>query len=293
MPTPPGLEVTDRIRTAIITAVFSVDSIYDKLALKGGNALRLVYAIQDRTSLDLDFSLEGDFPNFEETREALFRALGDRLDSAGFHVFDLQMTARPPHASGTWGGYRLELKVITREGYQACGGDIGRLRRQAVELSAAHNRTWTVEISKFEYCGPKKKLELDHHTIFVYTPEMIVIEKLRALCQQMPEYSKRGHPAPRARDFYDIFEVMQQLTSRDVLRLPENAVLARAIFAAKEVPINLLAKIRATRDFHATDWPSVEQAVLGTLHPFNTYFDFVSRLAQELEPLWNEETPAG
>ena len=34
------------------------------LALKGGNALRLVHGITSRTSVDLDFSIKQDFPNF-------------------------------------------------------------------------------------------------------------------------------------------------------------------------------------------------------------------------------------
>jgi hypothetical protein len=33
---------------------------------------------------------------------------------------------------------------------------------------------------------------------------MIVVEKLRAICQQMNEYSHRRYSTPRARDFYDI-----------------------------------------------------------------------------------------
>ena len=33
---------------------------------------------------------------------------------------------------------------------------------------------------------------------------MIAIEKLRATCQQMPEYGIRGAATQRARDFYDI-----------------------------------------------------------------------------------------
>lgn len=48
----------------------------------------------------------------------------------------------------------------------------------------------------------------EHYPVFVYTTEMLVAEKLRAICQQMPEYGpvvKRSWPgAARARDFLDI-----------------------------------------------------------------------------------------
>lgn len=211
MPVASGFEVTDRIRIAVITAVFSVDALYDKLALKGGNALRLVYAVQDRTSLDLDFSLEGDFPDFDETREALFHALRGRLDLAGYRVFDERLFKRPPNFTGTWGGYQLEFKVIAKREYESLGGDLARMRRSAIILDATQSRTWTVQISRFESCEGKIKREIENFSIYVYTPEMLVIEKLRALCQQMPEYPHRGHPAPRARDFYDICEVLQKL----------------------------------------------------------------------------------
>lgn len=288
MPTPPGLEVTDRIRSAVITAVFSVDDIFDRLALKGGNALRLIYAIQDRTSLDLDFSLEGDLSDFEQTRQALFHSLRDRLDSAGYHVFDERFEQRPRNPTEAWGGYRLEFKVVSKEEYLQLAGDVEQLRRRAVELSSTHHRTWRVEISKFEFCTGKRRYELDDYTIFVYTPEMIVIEKLRALCQQMPEYPYRGHPSPRSRDFYDIYETLQSLIGVEDLKTSACADLAHSIFDAKKVPLMLLHKIRQTRDFHAPDWPSVEQAVVGRPEAFDFYFDFVAQLAEELESLWIE-----
>lgn len=286
MPTATGLEATDRIRIAVLAAVFSVDSLYDKLALKGGNALRLVYAIQDRTSLDLDFSLEGDFPDFDKTRDSLFRALHDRLDSAGYRVFDERLLKRPPSPTGTWGGYQLEFKVITKADHQRLGSDLTRLRREAIVLSAAQSRTWTAQISRFEFCEGKVRREVEDQPIYVYTPEMIVIEKLRALCQQMPEYPHRSYPTPRARDFYDIHEVLQKLILAEDLKTAASIELARAIFGAKQVPLALLPRIRETRDFHAPDWPSVEQSILGRRDSFDVYFDFVVRLIEELEHLW-------
>jgi hypothetical protein len=281
-----GFEVTDRIRIAVITALFSVDSLYDRLALKGGNALRLIYEIQDRTSLDLDFSLDGDFPDFVGTRDALFHALRDRLDSAGYALFDEDLSKRPPNANGTWGGYQLEFKVIRKEDYERLGGDLGSVRRQAITLSATQIRKWTVQISKFEFCEGKVKREIDDQAIYVYTPEMIVIEKLRALCQQMPEYSHRGHPTPRARDFYDIHEILQKLILAEDLKTPGSVQLARSIFDAKHVPLSLLSRIRQTREFHAPDWPSVDQSIVGRRYSFDVYFDVVVRLVEELEHVW-------
>jgi hypothetical protein len=43
------------VRRIAITALFSDDVLFDKVVLKGGNALNLALGISDRTSLDLDF----------------------------------------------------------------------------------------------------------------------------------------------------------------------------------------------------------------------------------------------
>ena len=50
---------------------------------------------------------------------------------------------------------------------------------------------------------------------------MLLLEKLRALCQQMKEYEFSSHPTARARDFYDIHLVLTK-TGTD-LSTEENA----------------------------------------------------------------------
>ena len=70
------------IRRLAIVALFSDDKLTEKLVLKGGNALSLVYGVSSRTSLDLDFSMESDFEDLNEAREMLFRVLRDRFGSA-------------------------------------------------------------------------------------------------------------------------------------------------------------------------------------------------------------------
>jgi predicted nucleotidyltransferase component of viral defense system len=65
------------------------------LALKGGNALSLVHGITSRTSIDLDFSIAQDFPDFPRANERIFRMLKDRFDSAGYVVFDEKLIPKP------------------------------------------------------------------------------------------------------------------------------------------------------------------------------------------------------
>jgi hypothetical protein len=85
---------------------------------------------------------------------------------------------------------------------------------------------------------------------------MIAIEKIRAICQQMPEYTLQRRPSARARDFYDIY-LITAITGMS-FSSAENLELVRHIFAAKEVPLNLLEKIQEQRKFHRPDWDSVK-----------------------------------
>jgi hypothetical protein len=281
-----ALPPLDAIRCAIIAALFSDDYLYDHLVLKGGNALRLVYRLQERTSLDLDFSLDTEFFDLADTQRRLTRALRDRLDSAGYVSFDEKLEERPPHPTGRWGGYLLTFKVIAKLEQARLGGELDALRRNALSFGPFQQRNWSVEISRYEYCEGKIPYELDSQSIYVYSPEMLAIEKLRALCQQLPDYPHRRYPAPRARDFYDLHSLATRLSPPPRLDSAGSVKQARAIFRAKEVPIPLLRQIRQARDFHAADWPSVQVSTTGTLRNFDFYFEFVATLAERLEPLW-------
>ncbi len=83
------------IRRQTITALFADDKLLELLVLKGGNALSLVHGLSPRSSLDVDFSIEGDFPDIDEVRIRIFRSLHDRFDSLGYVVFDEEFTAKP------------------------------------------------------------------------------------------------------------------------------------------------------------------------------------------------------
>jgi hypothetical protein len=112
---------------------------------------------------------------------------------------------------------------------------------------------------------------------------MIAAEKLRAICQQMPGYPFGRIKKPRARDFYDIYQIVKE--NGIDLSTADNLSTLAAIFEAKQVPIELLAQIDKYRDFHALDWPSVEESISGPHEGFDFYFDFVTRLASDLKSL--------
>ena len=288
---PPDLR---QIRRVLLTAVASDDLLYEQLVFKGGNALELIHKIGERASLDLDFSMEGDTADAADLDARLRRAVVDRLDSLGLLVFDWKFGPRPNTPRGAlarWGGYRAEFKVIEKDLARSLGDNLDALRRQAVELGPEHQRVFQIDISKFEFCRGSAEVEVDHYRLQVYTPAMIAAEKLRAICQQMPEYVQRLNPAPRPRDFYDIHAIVAGAG----VRLVDDRDLVRHMFDAKEVPYRLLALMPCgrEREFHGQAWSAVEQAVRGEVRPFDFYFDFVCARAEELKPLWEMDPPLG
>jgi hypothetical protein len=280
------------IRRLIITALFADDKLMDKLVLKGGNALSLVYSLSKRTSLDLDFSIEKDFEDVDEVRQLMFRTLQDRFDSAGYVVFDLALNAKPrlegPDAMPWWGGYELSFKVIDKQKQQRLKSRLDKQRIDALVIGPNQERTFKVDLSKYEFVEGKVAKELDYYTIYVYPPAMIAIEKLRAICQQMPEYEIKDRGTARARDFYDIHLI---LTNLGVLLIEqENQELIQNVFAAKKVPLRLLGLINQQREFHRPDWPAVVSSVDGKVEDFDFYFDFVVDEVDRLKALWIKES---
>jgi hypothetical protein len=116
---------------------------------------------------------------------------------------------------------------------------------------------------------------------------MMVCEKLRAICQQMPEYGtvvkRKRLGSPRARDFLDIHTLV---TERHLeLSAVENQQLLRRIFHAKRVPMSLLKLIAKYRPFHSENFPAVKDTVKPgvKLEPFDFYFDFVLELVSKIQ----------
>src|SRR5262245_42070097 len=203
----------DEVRRRILIAMFSDDELMDALVLKGGNALTLIYKVGQRTSIDMDFSMQTAFADLEDAERRIFSTLRREFAAIGYVVFDEAFTPKPAQPGANqpewWGGYGVEFKLAERALFDKLSGDIASLRRQAEVLGPLQKRKFTIDISKNEFCEGKLKREVDDYTIYVYSLEMIAMEKLRAICQQMPEYALARTPTPRARDFYDICQIVE------------------------------------------------------------------------------------
>ena len=290
---PPTPALLDQIKKWAVQALFSDDNLMNQLVFKGGNAMALIHKISSRASVDLDFSLNGDFANFPAVAVRLEQLLAETFRANGFEVFDFRMQEKPKVVSlelaSFWGGYDVEFKLSDAATFAKHAGNLEQQRRTAVTLGKGPK--FEIDISRFEYTEGKQATDIDGLRIFVYSPLMIVCEKLRAICQQMPDYGpiiKRDRPGgARARDFVDI----HLLATKCKLSLQDESaqILLREMFAIKRVPLAFLGQIEHHRDTHRADFPSVQSTVSAgvTLEKFDVYFDFVLALVAPLKPLWD------
>ena len=292
-PTPPL--TLEAIKIAAITAMFRDNKLFEMLVLKGGNALDLIHKLSNRASVDLDFSMKHDLPKdgAGEFCKRVETALRATFVDYQLEVIDVKMEERPETVSEElaefWGGYAIEFKLVQQAVAKEFAGMPEEVRKRA--LSLGRGTKFLIDISRYEYIDGKEERNFEGYRIFVYSPEMIVCEKLRALCQQMPAYGeviKRKRPGTaRARDFLDIYVLVDKLKLN--LLTAQNRHILGEMFQAKKVPLSLLGTLHEFRDFHRAEFPAVQATVKPgvKLEDFDYYFDYVLKLVEELKPLWN------
>ncbi|WP_046755307.1 nucleotidyl transferase AbiEii/AbiGii toxin family protein [Kordia jejudonensis] len=274
----------EKIKMLTLRALVADEGLMYGLVLKGGNALELAYNITDRASKDIDFSISGDFNPIEYDRinGILFGLLTAEFEKHDLVVFDVNFFEKPKQNKvKVWKGYQLAFKVIDYENYDP--DDLDKNRRRAFPLQNNNSPIFTVDISSYEYTDSKKMIDVDGAVFFVYTPEMIVLEKLRALCQSIPEYKNiipTARIKGRARDFYDIWNICQNFEID--FKSQENRIMLEQIFDAKRVPLNFLSLIKKYKDLQQEDWVTVVDTITEKNKGYDFYFNFTMRCIKEL-----------
>jgi hypothetical protein len=276
------------LRRLAITALFSDDELAQRLVLKGGNALSVIYGADSRVSLDIDCSIAGAIEDLEAYRLRFERALVGRFRDKGYLAFDVQLEERPEptsHLPEWWGGYELRFKVIAEDVADKWGlQNLDRLRMAAIPIEPPGRGvpgTWTVDISRSEYCEATADVVIDNFDVVVYTLPAIVVEKLRALCQQHPDYPWGSHKKPRPRDAFDIHTIFERhaLGPGPLLVKPAVACLVDPIFGAKRVNPDLLARLgdEDVRRFHRSGWSQLHDSIrrAGEPRSFDFYYEWL------------------
>lgn len=286
------------IKIMVIKSLFANDFLYDHLVLKGGTALEIL-GFNQRASMDIDFSMEGAFQkeDLENIKKSIEKSLEVTFNKKGLDVIDLKLSESPAKLSAEkekyWGGYILEFKIADSKDYNLFEKgeiEIDALRRRSKAIDPlSQKRKFQVDISRYEFCENKERMELDGYQIYIYSPLMIVYEKLRAICQQDKSYKKSEGVSisSRARDFFDIHSILEDKHHSYLYEKAmekDNLEIIKEMFNLKKVPINNLGLINKNREFHRETFTEVKDTAANqnNIETFDYYFDYVVRLAREI-----------
>ncbi|MBC7540163.1 MAG: nucleotidyl transferase AbiEii/AbiGii toxin family protein [Bacteriovorax sp.] len=274
----------EEIIVECLTCLYSNDYFKNEIYLKGGQAVRLVENIDHRFSSDIDFSTSGKIEKPEEFFVFTRDILKGHFNSFGLHVFDCTWIRKPKVRSNGlpdfWSGWQLEFKLIDNAKSTLEGG----LKSKAALVPRNTNSPKiTMEISEFEYCGSVQKVKIQGSEIKAYSRILIILEKVRAICQQHPDYKYSGNKQ-RTRDFYDIANLISKSLKEDKASIDLFYEEAKKhignVFMAKEVPLVMLDKIFSDDflEIQRKGWTTVEATT--TSHGRQS-FDFYVEVLKE------------
>lgn len=277
-------EEIEKIKLIVLRAIALDDVLSETLILKGGNAISLVYGLSDRPSYDLDFSIEDDFDDFEEVKSLLLHTLDTELSSEGYKMIDFDFDFKPHkgEVQPFWGGYNISFKVIDLKSFNEIGQDIEVARRAHVfRLNEKNNSSkFEIEISRSEYFeGCTKQHEIEEEAkILVYLPELLVAEKVRALCQSLPYYkteilgNEKSITKARSRDLYDIDVILSSFAID--INSPEFVSTLKKVFDIKKVPYEYAKRIDDIKDILKADFESVKKTITDSdVKDFDYYYN--------------------
>lgn len=286
----------DEIRDTIITSIFSNDDLLDILTLKGGNAMKLLN-LTNRESSDLDFSItEGKRLSKEVEGQEIEDQLNQSFEEIAYKVISFKFsnkplkrkTLTPPY----WGGYQIEFSIISLSKFQ----DLNEKQKANINAYAESiengKKKIKIDLSFEEYTEPRIETQLNDFTIYLYSPLMIVYEKIRASCQQLPEY-KLGSEKTRARDLYDIYTLLThktQIDLKDEVFNKNNFYIIKKMFELKDVDFSLMLKLETIKNELNSDYEdNVLPQIPGNEEPpnFDFLFSYNNEIFKELYGILN------
>ena len=203
----------DYLLSWILAGVSHVPALGDTLVFKGGTALKKCYFGDYRFSEDLDFSGLDNVLTGDELERLVNEAcdIAVRLvdEYAPVEIVCERYTEREPHPGG-----QEAFTIRARLPWQSYPQT-----RVLIEVTVDEPVLWPVQSRKVIHdYGESLKAEVQ-----VYSLEEVIAEKLRAILQQADMFERRGWSRSRARDYYDIWQVLG--TYRDQMDLTDFSTL--------------------------------------------------------------------
>jgi hypothetical protein len=275
----------EKILREVIIAIYSSQQLAKLLVLKGGSAMRIFDGLGSRMSFDADFSIKKPLKTASPVKREMERRLKARFSQHGYDLIDFRFDRKPKVVKKGfpkwWGGWACEFKLVSRKHR---GKSLDSKRRNALIPESANSSKIKIDLSEHEYCGEQRTKTVEGSRIRAYSPEMLVLEKLRAICQQHTEYPYRQQGKHRARDFYDIHSLTVDVSEAFTDRCKRHL---KHVFEAKEVGLWLLRLLWDDEDFIDTfrrDFSLVKDTATGTVQDFDTYLEHVRFLIQDICP---------
>lgn len=277
------MTIADVLDRSII-AIFKDHALSKEMVLKGGSAIRLLEHDHTRLSIDADFSIRGTIKDQTTYFASIENAISAEFAQLGFSVLDFVVTQRPKvlkvDMPEWWRGWLCEYKLLA---HKYAGLSLEARRRHALIPEGASSPKIAIEISEREYCDSEQVQKIDGVLVHGYTRELLILEKLRAICQQNPDYKYKSQKN-RARDFYDIHRLSQK-NMNDAFyghcrkHLPH-------VFGAKEVSPLLLTALwdEAFLETQRVGFQQVIASTTGRLLEFNVYVEFLRYLVGKIYP---------
>lgn len=270
-----------------IFAIYKNNVLGKKLFLKGGQALRLKEKIQSRLSTDIDFSVSGEIEMSENFFSSIEKALKNHFCTLGLLIREFKFTRKPEVRGNKFlnilTGWAMEFKLLPVVHNQI--SDNEKYKFYLIPRGVVSPKI-EIDISEYEYCDSFETIKVHGSTVRTYSRPLLVLEKIRALCQQHPGYPHKRVTKGRSRDFYDI----ERLWKNSLEERTTDALIsdcrkhALAVFNAKDVPIGLATRIFETDflDQQKRSWAGVEESVAGKLESFEYYVESLKYVVEEI-----------
>jgi len=277
----------DEALTCTIVGIYRSTADTHTLFLKGGSAMRLFDNLTSRISIDADFSVVDSIRDEKKFFNSIKSSVGAKFREQKYDIIDFKWKRRPKRKKADspdwWGGWACEFKLVS---FRHRGKDENTKRRNALIPEGANSPKIVVEISEHEYCGKKRIKTIQGVRVLGYSRELIVLEKVRAICQQHPNYAYRSSKN-RARDFYDIYELTAHAENSFAKSCSRHII---KVFKAKEVPLEFLSSLwdESFVDEQRRGFDEVRDTVSRGVQDFHVYLEHLRFLIKEIYPKVNQ-----
>lgn len=265
------------IRTTLV-GIYADDFFSEKIFLKGGQALRFSENILDRLSTDADFSSKGGLIGYisDTFFKRLEKVLVEEFAKKDLLVFDFKEIKKPKikpdGLPDFFTGWQVTFKIIEKS---KASLPLEERRRNAIIPEGSGTSKIFLDISEYEYCDSIEKIEIDGSLVCSYSRVLLLLEKIRSICQQHSLYEYSGN-TPRPRDFYDIERLWTKaIESNPEVFIQECVLHIDKVFDAKKVNMQIIEKIFESEflDFHGRAWSGLVFTTDANVKEFGYYVE--------------------